>query len=134
MFKIYVKIFLSLLCTLVSLFKTVLPSRNKQRFFFISDISQAKSNYIIFLFNFRSVISYTTTTIPIFSNAAVTKAPKLTMYDSVDADVLQSYLEYSLSSLIYYCLKEGACSEQSARMSAMDNASKNAGKCFRKLF
>ena len=79
------------------------------------------------------MISYTTTKIPIFSNSAVAKAPKLTLYDSVDADVLQSYLEYSLSSLIYYCLKEGACSEQSARMSAMDSASKNAGEMIEKL-
>ena len=36
------------------------------------------------------------------------------------------FQEYSLASLIFYCMKEGACSEQSARMSAMDNASKNA--------
>ena len=29
--------------------------------------------------------------------------------------------------MIYYALKEGACSEQSSRMTAMDNSSKNAG-------
>ena len=54
------------------------------------------------------------------------------MYDSLDADVVQSYMEYSLASLIYYALKEGATSEQSSRMTAMDNSSKNAGKrkCF----
>ena len=50
------------------------------------------------------------------------------MYDSLDADVIQSYMEYSLASLIYYALKEGATSEQSSRMTAMDNSSKNAGK------
>jgi len=82
---------------------------------------------------FKSVISYSTTIIPLFSNEAVSKAPKMTLYDSVDADVMQSYLEYSLASLIYYCLKEGACSEQSARMSAMDNASKNAKEMIDKL-
>ena len=37
-------------------------------------------------------------------------------------------MEYSLASLIYYALKEGATSEQSSRMTAMDNSSKNAGK------
>ena len=36
-------------------------------------------------------------------------------------------MEYSLASLIYYCLKEGATSEQSSRMTAMDNSTKNAG-------
>ena len=38
-----------------------------------------------------------------------------------------------MASMIYYCLKEGACSEQSARMSAMDNASKNAKEMIDKL-
>jgi hypothetical protein len=36
-------------------------------------------------------------------------------------------MEYSLASLLFYAFKEGACSEQSARMTAMDGASKNAG-------
>ena len=80
------------------------------------------------LFNrFKSVVSYDTTEMPIYSMAAVSNADKLALYDSLDADVLQSYMEYSLASLIYYCMKEGACSEQSSRMTAMDNSSKNAG-------
>ena len=58
----------------------------------------------------------------------VSNAEKLTVYDSLDADVIQSYMEYSLASLVYYALKEGATSEQSSRMTAMDNSSKNAGK------
>lgn len=82
---------------------------------------------------FKSVVSYQTSELPIFSLATVNKADKLTLYDSLDADVLQSYMEYSLASLIYYCLKEGACSEQSSRMSAMDNSSKNAGEMIDKL-
>ncbi len=77
---------------------------------------------------FRSVVSYKTSEVPIFSMSAVEGAAKLPVYDSLDADVIQSYMEYSLASLIYYCLKEGACSEQSSRMTAMDNSSKNAGK------
>ena len=80
------------------------------------------------LFNrFKSVVSYETKEMPIYSMAAVNNADKLALYDSLDADVLQSYMEYSLASLIYYCLKEGACSEQSSRMQAMDSSSKNAG-------
>ena len=56
----------------------------------------------------------------------------MSVYDSLDADVVQSYMEYNLASLIYYAMKEGATSEQSSRMTAMDNSSKNAGKrkCF----
>lgn len=82
---------------------------------------------------FKSVVSYQTTELPIFSLAAVNAAPKLSMYDSLDADVLQNYLEYSLVSQIYYTMKENACSEQSSRMTAMDNASKNAGEMIEKL-
>lgn len=70
---------------------------------------------------------------PIFSLEAINQSPKLTLYDSIDQDVLRSYYEYSLASLIFYAMKENACSEQSARMSAMDNASKNAGEIINKL-
>ena len=72
-------------------------------------------------------MSYVTTEMPVFSLSAITGAPKMTVYDSIDEDVLKSYYEYSLASLIFYAMKENACSEQSARMSAMDSASKNAG-------
>ena len=97
------------------------------------------------LYNYyKSVVSYDTTAIPIYSQGkdlilysqrksfysaeVVSNAEKLTVYDSLDADVIQSYMEYSLASLVYYALKEGATSEQSSRMTAMDNSSKNAGK------
>jgi len=82
---------------------------------------------------FKSVVSYKTSELPIYSNATIKNAGKLNLYDSIDESVLQSYLEYSLASMIYYCLKEGACSEQSSRMTAMDNSSKNAGEMIDKL-
>jgi len=86
------------------------------------------------LFNvFRSVVSYRTTAMPIFNAEAVAGASKLPIYDSLDSDVLQSYLEYSMASLIYYGMKENATSEQSSRMTSMDNASKNAGEMIDKL-
>ncbi len=48
------------------------------------------------------------------------------VYDDIDADVLRNYQEFALVNIIYYGMKESTTSEQSARMSAMDNASKNA--------
>lgn len=88
----------------------------------------------ILMFNrFKSVVSYATTDIPVFSLETVTSSEKYTLYDSLDADVLRSYQEYSLASLIYYAMKENACSEQSSRMTAMDSASKNAGEMIDKL-
>merc|ERR1712224_321275 len=65
--------------------------------------------------------------------ALVSGSESVSVYDSLDTDVVQSYMEYSLASLIYYCMKEGATSEQSSRMSAMDNSSKNAGEMIDKL-
>lgn len=82
---------------------------------------------------FKSVVSYTTTELPLFSQSAVAAAPKLTVYDSLDNDVIQCYMEFSTAALLFYALKEGACSEQSSRMTAMDNASKNAGEMIDKL-
>lgn len=82
---------------------------------------------------FKSVVSYNTQDLPLYSLGAVSAAPKLAVYDSIDDEVLQSYMEFSLAALLYYALKEGACSEQSSRMTAMDNASKNAGEMIEKL-
>merc|ERR1712012_504507 len=86
------------------------------------------------LFNYyKSVVSNETTELPIYSQGIVAGAENVGVYDSLDSDVIQSYMEYSLASLIYYTLKEGATSEQSSRMSAMDNSSKNAGEMIDKL-
>ena len=63
----------------------------------------------------------------------MTDAEKVSVYDSLDADVVQSYMEFSLASQVYYAMKEGATSEQSSRMTAMDNSSKNAGEMIDKL-
>ncbi|GAB0099086.1 ATP synthase subunit gamma [Sergentomyia squamirostris] len=82
---------------------------------------------------FKSVVSYSLSNIPIFSRASVETAANLAVYDSLDADVIQNYLEFSLASLLFFAMKEGACSEQSSRMTAMDNASKNAGEMIDKL-
>ena len=54
---------------------------------------------------YKSVVSYDTTALPLFSQENVMGAEKITAYDSVDADVVQSYLEFSLASLIYYAMK-----------------------------
>lgn len=86
------------------------------------------------IFNqFKSVISYKTEEKPIFSFSTVVAAENMSIYDDIDADVLQNYQEYNLANIIYYSLKESTTSEQSARMTAMDNASKNASDMIDKL-
>ncbi|XP_065829728.1 ATP synthase subunit gamma, mitochondrial-like [Oscarella lobularis] len=82
---------------------------------------------------FRSVISYKVTHQPFFSTETISSSDKMTQYDDVDADILKNYQEFSLASLIYFGMKEGAASEQSARMTAMDNATKNAGEMIDQL-
>jgi len=44
------------------------------------------------------------------------------------SEVLQDLYEYMLTSQVYYCFMDGAAAEQSSRMTAMENASKNAGE------
>jgi len=82
---------------------------------------------------FRSVVAYRTTIQPVFTPQSISQGNKLSLYDSVDEEVLRSYREFSLASLVYFAMKESACSEQSQRMTAMDSATKNAGEMIDKL-
>jgi len=72
-------------------------------------------------------VSYTTTKQPLVTTRRIEKAGNINVYDSVDPEVLQSFGEFMCNQM-YYGLKEAACSVQSSRMTAMDAASKNAGK------
>ncbi|XP_039617250.1 ATP synthase subunit gamma, mitochondrial isoform X2 [Polypterus senegalus] len=86
------------------------------------------------IFNrFRSVISYKTEEKPVFSLDTVSNSESIGVYDDIDADVLRNYQEFTLVNIIYLSLKESTTSEQSARMTAMDNASKNASEMIDKL-
>uniref|UniRef100_UPI00398F6B02 ATP synthase subunit gamma, mitochondrial isoform X1 n=1 Tax=Pristiophorus japonicus TaxID=55135 RepID=UPI00398F6B02 len=82
---------------------------------------------------FRSVISYKAEEKPVFSFDALTNSENMSVYDDIDADVLRNYQEFSLVNIIYFSLKESTTSEQSARMTAMDSASKNASEIIDKL-
>uniref|UniRef100_A0A665UWG9 ATP synthase subunit gamma n=1 Tax=Echeneis naucrates TaxID=173247 RepID=A0A665UWG9_ECHNA len=86
------------------------------------------------IFNrFRSVISYKTDHKPVFSTDIVANSETMGVYDDIDADVLRNYQEFTLVNIIYLALKESSTSEQSARMTAMDSASKNASEMIDKL-
>ncbi|XP_057296402.1 ATP synthase subunit gamma, mitochondrial-like [Hydractinia symbiolongicarpus] len=82
---------------------------------------------------FKSVVSYNTTPQEIFSFNTLNASETMLQYDDVDEDVLRNYHEFSLANIIFYGMKESACSEQSARMTAMDNATKNAGEMIGRL-
>ncbi|XP_056280609.1 ATP synthase subunit gamma, mitochondrial isoform X3 [Pseudoliparis swirei] len=82
---------------------------------------------------FRSVISYKTERKPIFSIDTVANTESMGVYDDIDADVLRNYQEFSLVNIIYLAMRESSTAEQSARMTAMDSASKNASEMIDKL-
>ncbi|KAE9528607.1 hypothetical protein AGLY_012182 [Aphis glycines] len=82
---------------------------------------------------FKTVVSYQTEEVPLLSAKTMLAAPKLQLYDSIDQGVMESYQEFTVAALLYYTMKESACSEQSSRMTAMDNASKNAAEMIGKL-
>jgi len=82
---------------------------------------------------FKSAIAYTTSRQKILSSEAIQRSKTIQVYDSTDADVLRSFQEFNLASVLYYTMKENAASEQSSRMTAMDNATKNAGELINKL-
>ncbi|XP_031714650.1 ATP synthase F(1) complex subunit gamma, mitochondrial isoform X2 [Anarrhichthys ocellatus] len=86
------------------------------------------------IFNrFKSVISYKTEKKPVFSLETIANAESMGVYDDIDADVLRNYQEFALVNLLYMAMKESTTAEQSARMTAMDNASKNASEMIDKL-
>eukprot|EP00049_Salpingoeca_infusionum_P004659 m.82177 g.82177 ORF g.82177 m.82177 type:complete len:290 (-) comp12676_c0_seq1:270-1139(-) len=76
---------------------------------------------------FKSPVAYEVTTISVPSVKAIADKEELNAYDDIDAETLRSYQEFSLASSIYFAMVEGQASEQSARMSAMENATNNAG-------
>jgi len=82
---------------------------------------------------FKSAMSQVITHQPVFTEAALAKSPSMTVYDSLDEDVIKSYQEFQLANTMYYTIKENYTSEQGARMVSMDGASKNAGEIIERM-
>ena len=88
---------------------------------------------------FKSVISQIVTTqqlIPV-SLPEVADAPKagqaMYEYEPDEEEILKALLPRNLSIQLFRALLENAASEQGARMTAMDNATRNAGEMIGKL-
>lgn len=88
------------------------------------------------LFNrFKSAIEYIPsikTITPLLDNNA-DALNGYAMIPKKHPEVLLNLYEYTLATQIYHSLLENATSEQSSRMSAMENASKNASEMIEKL-
>lgn len=94
----------------------------------------------IYFNNFKSVISQIPTgtqLIPaqVGGDAAVESdlGGAVYEYEPEEGEILEKLLPRNLSVQVYRALLENAASEQGARMSAMDNATRNAGEMIKKL-
>ncbi len=90
----------------------------------------------LFFSRFRSVIAQVPTAQqiipPVFEKAAPTGPGAAYEYEPEEEDILADLLPRNLSVQVFRALLENAASEQGARMSAMDNATRNAGEMIRK--
>lgn len=79
---------------------------------------------------FVSAIAYTPTIVSLTANydTALGAESKFALEPQESSEMLLNLFEYSLASRMYACMLENATSEQSSRMSAMENASNNASE------
>ncbi len=91
----------------------------------------------LFFSRFRSVIAQIPTATQLIpaalpAQASSTGAHAAYDYEPDEAEILTSLLPHNISVQVFGALLENAASEQGARMSAMDNATRNAGEMIRK--
>lgn len=90
----------------------------------------------LFYSKFKSVIAQLPTAQqiipPVFEKKEVSGANGAYEYEPEEEDILADLLPRNLATQIFRALLENAASEQGARMSAMDNATRNAGDMIRK--
>jgi F-type H+-transporting ATPase subunit gamma len=90
----------------------------------------------LFFSRFKSVIAQIPTALqvipPVFPEKATNGAEAIYEYEPDEIDILSELLPRNLSVQVFRALLENAASEQGARMTAMDNATRNAGDMIRK--
>jgi F-type H+-transporting ATPase subunit gamma len=92
----------------------------------------------LFYSRFKSVIAQIPTAqqivpAPIPADAKVESGGATYEYEPDEAAILEDILPRNISVQVFRALLENAASEQGARMSAMDNATRNAGDMIKKL-
>jgi F-type H+-transporting ATPase subunit gamma len=94
----------------------------------------------IYFSEFRSVIAQKPTAlqlipaeIPVAKETASTGVEATVEYEPSEEEILDELLQRNLATQIFRGLLENAASEQGARMTAMDNATRNAGDMINKL-
>ena len=83
----------------------------------------------LFFSRFRSVIAQIPTALPIIPAQVPAAASD---YEPEESEILATLLPRNISVQVFRALLENAASEQGARMSSMDNATRNAGEMIKK--
>jgi F-type H+-transporting ATPase subunit gamma len=87
----------------------------------------------LFFSRFQSVMAQVPTALRIIPPVFETAGPAASYeYEPDEEEILNELLPRNLSVQVFHALLENAASEQGARMSAMDNATRNAGEMIRK--
>lgn len=90
----------------------------------------------LFFSRFKSVMAQVPTAQqiipPVFETSEEAGASVFYEYEPEEQDILNDLLPRNLSVQVFRALLENAASEQGARMTAMDNATRNAGEMIRK--
>jgi F-type H+-transporting ATPase subunit gamma len=90
----------------------------------------------LFFSRFKSVIAQIPTAQqiipPLFETNKEAGSPAFYEYEPEEEEILAELLPRNLAVQVFRALLENAASEQGARMSAMDNATRNAGEMIRK--
>lgn len=115
-----------------------LPPTFDEALFIAQEILKIKPNFqsgVIIYNRFQSAIAYDTVKEPLFGLDTIKGSPEMLPYgaDEEDEDVVGFFHEFNLACKVYSAIKEGACSEQSARMTAMDNATSNSEDMIKNL-
>ena len=88
----------------------------------------------LFFSRFQSVISQTPTALQVIPvQFATTATATLYDYEPGEEEILADLLPRGVSTQVFTALLENGASEQGARMSAMDNATRNAGDMINRL-
>jgi len=81
---------------------------------------------------FKSMISYESEEIKVYSQSILENSPNFATYE-IEDDVLENFQEYTMANAVYWALVEGHAAEMAARRTAMENATKNAGDMIDRL-
>jgi len=86
----------------------------------------------IFYNRFVSVIAFEVDHKNVYSENILKEVPEFAKFELED-DVLQNLSEFTLANAIYGVMSESHATEQAAKRTAMENATKNAGEMINKL-